>query len=315
MINSADSYDVALLGHYTKDTIVSASGTRVVDGGACNYGANVAARMGLKTAVVTRLAEEDFHVVDALTQMGVDVFARTTPESTCLRLEYPTANVDERVIHVASTAGPFTPAEVKALQARAFLLGASMRGEVGLSVIEELGRKDALLGADVQSFIRVQRDGVLVPEPWPEMEQVMAYLDILKTDAVEAELLTGESDIKIAAQVIAGMGPSEVVLTHRDGLLVHADGQFHEAGFFPKELVGRSGRGDTCVAAYVARRLTASPAEATVWAAAVTSLKMEAEGPFRRDIQEVEDLIRRKYTNARLFLNKYYGRPTQGRQN
>ena len=57
------TYDIALLGHYTKDTIVSASGTRVVDGGACNYGANVAARMGLRTAVVTRLAKADFHIV------------------------------------------------------------------------------------------------------------------------------------------------------------------------------------------------------------------------------------------------------------
>lgn len=289
------TYDVALLGHYTKDTIVSASGTRIVDGGACNYGANVSARMGHKTAVVTRLAREDFHVVDALTQLGVDVFAKATPESTCLRLEYPTSNVDERVIYVTSTAGAFTPAEVNALQARAILIGASMRGEVGTDVLAELDKKDTLLAADVQSFIRVARDGVLVPEAWPEKEQVMSYLDVLKTDAVEAELLTGQSDIKIAAQMMANLGPREIVLTHRDGLLVYANGQFHEAGFFPKELVGRSGRGDTCVAAYVARRLTASPAESTIWAAAVVSLKLEAEGPFRREIGEVEDLIRKRY--------------------
>lgn len=296
MTNSTESYDVAFLGHYTKDTIVSSSGTRVVDGGACNYGANVAARMGLKTAVVTRLAQEDFRVVESLEVLGIDVFARATPQSTCLRLEYPTSNVDERVIYVTSTAGAFTPPEVEGLRAQAILIGASMRGEVGLDVIRALREKDTRLAADVQSFIRVDRDGILVPEPWPEKEQVMAHLDVLKTDAVEAELLTGESDIKVAAKMIANMGPSEIVLTHRDGLLVYAEGEFHAAGFFPEMLIGRSGRGDTCVAAYVSRRLTASPAEATVWAAAVTSLKMEAEGPFRRDVQEAQDLIRRRYT-------------------
>jgi sugar/nucleoside kinase (ribokinase family) len=295
MINEAKTYDVAFLGHYTKDTIVSDAGTRIVDGGACNYGASVAAKMGLKTAVVTRLAEEDFHVVEGLRQLGVEVYARATPKSTCLRLVYPTSNVDERVIHVTSTAGAFTPAEVEALQARAVLIGASMRGEVGLDVIEELSKKDTLLAADVQSFLRVEREGVLVPESWPEKEQVMAHLDVLKTDAVEAELLTGEPDIKVAARMIADMGPSQIVLTHRDGLLVYADGQFHEARFFPKELIGRSGRGDTCVAAYVAKRLAASPAEATIWAAAVASLKMEAEGPFRRDIREVEELVKKRY--------------------
>lgn len=296
MPHTTKMFDVAFLGHYTKDTIVSASGTRVVDGGACNYGANVAARMGLKTAVVTRLAQEDFHVVDELRELGVDVFARATPQSTCLRLKYPTSNVDERVIYVTSTAGAFTPAEVEVLQARGTLIGASMRGEVGLDVIEALGNKETLLAADVQSFLRVERDGILLPEPWPEKDQVMAHLDVLKTDAVEAELLTGESDMKVAAKMIADLGPSEIVLTHRNGLLVYADGQFHETRFFPKELVGRSGRGDTCVAAYVARRLTTSPAEATVWAAAVASLKMEAEGPFRREISEVEDLIRTRYS-------------------
>jgi len=85
------------------------------------------------------------------------------------------------------------------------------------------------------------------------------------------------------------------VLTHRDGLLVLAGNQFHEAGFYPVELVGRSGRGDTCLSAYAAGRLTRSPAEATIWAAAVTSLKMEAEGPFRRDVREVEALIQTRY--------------------
>lgn len=295
MNTTTRTYDIALLGHYTKDTIVSAAGTRVVDGGACNYGANVAIRMGLDVAVITRLAKEDFHVVENLERLGVGVFALETPASTCLRLEYPTSNVDERVIRVTSTAGAFTPAEVREIEAKAFLIGASMRGEVGLDVIRALREKSTIIAADVQSFIRVNDGGVLVAEPWPEKEEVMSQIDVLKTDAVEAELLTGETDIKKAAVMIADMGPREVVLTHRDGLLVYAGGSFHEAGFFPKELVGRSGRGDTSIASYMSKRLSATPARATTWAAAVVSLKMEAEGPFRREISEVEELIRRKY--------------------
>jgi len=294
-MNSTKLYDIALLGHYTQDTIVSASGTRLVDGGAFNYGAHVAARMGLKVAAVTRLARKDFHVADELSRLGVDVFTHASPKSTCLRLEYPTSNVDERVIYVTSTAEAFTPDDVASLQAQAVLIGASMRGEVGLEVIQALGRKETLLAADVQGFIRVERDGKLVHEAWPEKGQVLAHLDVLKTDAVEAKMLTGEADITLAARILADMGPGEIVLTHRNGVLVYAGGQYHEAGFFPKKLVGRSGRGDTCVAAYVAKRLTASPVEATIWAAAVTSLKMESEGPFWREIDEVEDLIRKTY--------------------
>jgi sugar/nucleoside kinase (ribokinase family) len=288
-------YDITFLGHYTKDTIVSASGTRIVDGGAVFYGANVAARMGLKTAVVTRLAREDFRVVEEMERLGVRVFAKVTPKSTCLRLEYPSSNVDERVIRVASNAGPFIPEELEHIGTRTVVIGGSMRGEISLRVMEKLAEKTDRIAADAQSFVRIDREGTLVAAEWPEKQVVLALLHVLKADAVEAELLTGSADIRAAAEILHELGPREIVLTHRDGLLVYDGDRFHEAGFFPKELVGRSGRGDTCIASYVASRLNASPAEAIVWAAALTSLKMEAEGPFRRDIGEVERLIEEKY--------------------
>ncbi|NIO08441.1 MAG: hypothetical protein GTO40_10710 [Deltaproteobacteria bacterium] len=143
--------------------------------------------------------------------------------------------------------------------------------------------------------MRIDRGGTLVYAEWPEMEAVLGSVQVLKTDAVEGELVTGSADIRAAAKRLHELGPREIVLTHRDGVLVYDGDQFHGAGFFPKKIVGRSGRGDTCIAAYMASRLNASPPEATIWAAAVTSLKMEAEGPFRRDISEVERLIEEKY--------------------
>jgi sugar/nucleoside kinase (ribokinase family) len=297
MESTAKFYDIAFIGHYTKDTIVSASGIRIVDGGAFNYGANVAARMGLKVAAVTHLAKDDFHVVEKLKRLGVDVFAHISPQSTCLHLEYPTSNLDERVIYVTNSAGPFTPAEIEKIQARAIVVGASMREEISLEVIKELAKKKTVLTADVQSFIRINDNGKLVPKEWPEKQPILSHLDILKTDAVEAEMLVGETNLYKAAQKIHDLGPREVVITHHDGLLVYAEGNFYEEDFFPKKLIGRSGRGDTCIASYAAKRLNASPQEATIWAAAVTSLKMEAEGPFQRTMKEVNDLIQNKYRN------------------
>jgi sugar/nucleoside kinase (ribokinase family) len=288
-------FDIAFLGNYTKDTIVSAAGLRLIDGGAFNYGAHVAARMGLRVAAITRLAAEDWRVVDALTASGVDVFAEPTPASTCLRLEYPTSNPDERVIYVASSAGAFEPDQVAGIEARAFVLCPSFRGEVTIEVIQALAAKRIPIAADVQGWVRVVRDGKLAFEDWPDADEYLAHVAVLKTDAVEAEELTGQADIRQAARLLADKGPDEIVLTHRHGLLVLASGQYHEAEFYPKELVGRSGRGDTCLSAYTARRSSATPGEATRWAAAVTSLKMEAEGPFQRDIRDVEKLIAQRY--------------------
>ena len=289
-------FDIVIIGNYTKDTIVSALGTSHVDGGGFNYGAHVTSMMGLKTATVTRLAKEDSHVVKALQQLGIEVFVTFTPKSTNMRLFYPTSNVDERILSVTSTAGSFTPEEVEHLHAKLFLINASTRGEVDINVIKALRQKDALLAADVQGFIRIiESDGVLTYEKWDQMQHVLSYIDILKTDAVEAEMLVGENDIKKAAQKISNMGPKEIVLTHRNGLLVYADGRYYEADFFPQKLIGRSGRGDTCIAAYAAKRLTNMPNDATIWAAAVTSLKLETEGPINRNIEEVNALIKNMY--------------------
>ena len=44
------SHDVLFLGNYTKDTIATPEATRTVHGGAFYYGANVACRLGLRTA-------------------------------------------------------------------------------------------------------------------------------------------------------------------------------------------------------------------------------------------------------------------------
>lgn len=289
-------YDVVLIGNYTKDTAVYPSGTRYMDGGGFNYGAHVASMMGLKTATITRLAREDSHVVDALTEIGVDVIPYYSRESTHMHLFYPITNVDQRVLTVKSVADPFTPAQVRGPKARITLLNASTRGEIDLEVVKEIRLKETLLVADLQGFIRVVTpDGTLEYKEWPEKNEILSMVDVLKTDVVEGEFLTGEKDKKIQAKMLADLGPKEVVLTHRNGVLVFAGGRYHEATFTYKKLVGRSGRGDTCISSYVCRRLTASPEESTVWAAAVTSLKMEAEGPIKRKIGEVEDHIRNHY--------------------
>ncbi|MBL7183641.1 MAG: hypothetical protein ISS50_04235 [Anaerolineae bacterium] len=296
-------FDIAFVGHYTKDTIVLPHETKTVKGGAFYYGAHVVVKMGLRAAVITRLAKEDFGVVEDLSRMGVEVFATPTAQSTSLKLVYPTQDLDHRTIHNVGFAGPFTPAEVAPVQARAFHIGASVRGEVPLEVIKALAQKETRVSLDVQGFLRVnpstssghRRGGKLVHEDWLEAAQVLELVDVLKADAVEAEVLTGRKDLREAAKALAEFGPREVVLTHGKGVLVYADDHFHSAPFWTREMKGRTGRGDTCTAAYLGKRLTASPAEATIWAAALTSLKMEAVGPFNREIGEVEELIRERY--------------------
>ena len=292
------NYDVLYVGNYTKDTIVSPTGTRYVDGGAVNYAAHAAAKLGSNVAVVTSLSKEDDHVVKKFIQAGVDCYPVYSNQSTLMKLEYPTTDPDIRTLSVTAVAEAITAKDVEDVNARAAVIGSSLRGEVGIDVIRALKDKNMLVAADMQGFVRVLRGVELKYETWDEMRSTLAVVDVVKSDAVEAEFLTGETDIYKAAKFYADMGPKEIVLTHKDGLLIYEDGKYHEMGFYPARLDGRSGRGDTCVGTYVAKRLSMDPREAGIWAAAVTSLKMENLGPFDRSISEVEAFIHARYNHG-----------------
>lgn len=69
----------------------------------------------------------------------------------------------------------------------------------------------------------------------------------------------------------------------------------YEQPFVPSEMRGRCGRGDTCVGSYQWRRLSADAEDSTRWAAELTSLKLEAEGPIQRSRADLENLIRARY--------------------
>lgn len=298
MTSNKEAFDIVMVGNYTKDTIITPQGTRYVDGGAMNYAAHAAVHLGFKTAVVTRLAEEDRRVLDKLKLAGVTCYPEFTPTSTCVTLEYKTDNVDQRNLYVTATAGAITPQQMAVMDPRAAVIGSTLRGEVNLDVFEYLHDRKVLLAADVQGFVRVLDGQTIVYAPWEEMPDYLSFVDILKSDAVEAEYLTGERDIEKAARYFAALGPREIVLTHQNGVLIHADGKDHHFGFFPATMIGRSGRGDTCLGSYTAMRLKKPAEEAGRWAAAVTSLKMEALVPFNRTIDEVEAFILDKYPNG-----------------
>jgi sugar/nucleoside kinase (ribokinase family) len=294
-MHSDKTYDLICVGNYTKDTIITPSGVTYVDGGAINYAAHAAYRLGVKVAVVTRLAEEDRRVVERFNSTGIDCYVTYTPASTTMKLEYPTNDPDIRNLSVASTAGAISPEQIDGIQTKAAVIGSSFRGEVGMDIIHALKEKNIFLGADMQGFVRVLQGNNLRYETWEEMQTTLRYIDVLKSDAVEAEFLTGESDIHKAALIFSKMGPEEIVLTHKDGVLIYSEGQFYTLGFYPRSLIGRSGRGDTCIGTYMSMRLKMNPYEAGIWAAAVTSLKMEKLGTFDRPIDDVIALIAEKY--------------------
>ena len=287
------TYDITLIGNYTKDTIVTTAETKYVDGGGFNYGAHAAIALGAKTAAITRLKNNDQHVVDNLTNIGVDVYPSFTDESTHVELIYTGDDFDDRTLIMPKSAGSFTSEQFLNIESKIFLVNASIRDEFKLGTLLDLKKKGSLIGIDLQGFIRTRdSNNVLNNSTWEEKKEALAITHYLKADGVEAEFLTGESDLVTAAKILKSYGPKEIIITHKDGVLVYDGNQVYQEPFMLDKIIGRSGRGDTCGASYVYMRLTLDPGQSIKWAAAATSLKMESDTPLKKSKQEIEDRVK-----------------------
>jgi sugar/nucleoside kinase (ribokinase family) len=287
---SAPIVDIMMLGHFARDRLVVDGRGEVASGGAVYYGSVALRRIGVSVAVVTRLHPDDFPRLEELRREGVQVFATPAPETSGIENIYDSADMERRICRPLGFAGPFRPQDIPELAAQIYLIAPIIAGEVDLSLLESLaGRGPVAL--DVQGFVRVREGNELVFRDWPEKNRGLARVTYLKMDRAEAELLSGLADLQAAARQIAACGPHEVVITHSGGILVYAEGQMYQAPFTSRSLAGRTGRGDTCFAAYLGRRLSSSPAEACRFAAAVTTLKQEHPGPWRGTLADVEALL------------------------
>jgi sugar/nucleoside kinase (ribokinase family) len=97
------------------------------------------------------------------------------------------------------------------------------------------------------------------------------------------------------------------MVTHNSEVIVLVEGRIYRAPFTSSNLSGRTGRGDTTFASYLARRQTSGPDESVRFAAALCSIKMESPGPFAGTIDQV---LERMEMDGRANRIHVYKRPT-----
>ena len=279
-------FDIAMIGHLTIDIIRVNNTKTEIPGGAVYFSSIAAAASGADVLVRTRIAEKETVYLSEMTNAGVTVNNLGSKNTVCMNLNY-SDDMETREITVSNLADPFILEDVKNIDASIFHLAGLIRGDFQDDMISYLSKKGDV-ALDVQSVLRCEKDSKLFFEDWVDKKKYLPLITYLKTDAAEAEILTGESDRYKAAEILFSWGVKEVIITHMSELLVY-DGTFHRSPFTMKNITGRSGRGDTCFASYLAWRKDHNIDESTKYAAALTSIKMESPGAFSGTIQDVKN--------------------------
>lgn len=295
-------YDIIIAGHISKDIIVEFGGgeTRLL-GGALVYSAITAARAGAKVLAITKAAAEDAASLDFMRGEGsLDLIVGKSAASTSILNVFKSADHERRDVTLHSAAEPFTAADIPTDASAPIIdLAGLFVGELPDTLIEELSGR-AAIAVDAQGLLRTAMPNKTMKFfDWANKKRYLPMVTYFKTDAAEAEILTGLSDREAAARALADIGrrkdgtAPEIMVTHNTEVLVLADGRIHRAPFTPANLSGRTGRGDTTFAAYLTHRLAHEPGEAVRFAAALCSIKMEKPGPFSGTLDAVHERMER----------------------
>ena len=102
---------------------------------------------------------------------------------------------------------------------------------------------------------------------------------MVKLDVVEAEILTGTTDLEQAAVIVEDWGCPEIIITRSDGVFARYKGKTYYERFSHRNSQGRTGRGDTTTGSYLVRRLDHG-VEDSLKFAEPASIKMEMSGSF-----------------------------------
>ena len=283
-------FDIVFVGHMCYDEITPYRGRTVVaPGSAVLCGAVAAARIGQKVAVVTRMAPADEGILKPFEELGIETFSASAPETSYSVVIHPSENVDERILRLEKSAGFFALEDMPAIAARNLHLAGISDQEFTLSFIRGLRDRGYELSADMQSFVRQVDPATrnIHFKDVPIKRDIAALMSKLKLDVVEAEVLTGTDDLEEAAKQFESWGCPETVITRADGVLARVRGKTYFEKFTNRSTVGRTGRGDTTFAAYLARRNDHDVPESLKFAAALVSIKMEKPGPFQGTLDDV----------------------------
>jgi sugar/nucleoside kinase (ribokinase family) len=214
------------------------------------------AKMGVRTAVVGRVGGDVFGrvVADLLRTSGVDISAlRVSPGAdTSQTLIVNVAGQDRRFIHTFGANSDFSAADIPldhATRCRILYLG-------GYLLMPQVHPKEL-----AEVFAAVRRAGgqtvldVVTPGPaeyLARLEPLLPHVDVFLPNNQEAELITGERDPLLQAELFHRLGAGTAVVTlGGDGAVLVNDRLRLRAGVYPVTFVDGSGGGDAFDAGYI----------------------------------------------------------------
>ncbi|SFD60990.1 Sugar or nucleoside kinase, ribokinase family [Chitinophaga sp. CF118] len=281
-------FDICCIGHITLDTVITTRTVVKMAGGTSFYFSNAIRNMDVSYMLVTSLAKKEMYIVDELRKNGIDISVVPSKNTVYFENRY-TENLEDRTQRVSQTADPITVQQLQNIDAAIYHLGPLLAEDIPVDVIKLLAGK-GIVSLDAQGYLRTVQNEQVLPVDWPAKKEALKYVDILKANEYELEVLTGVKDVSTGAKILAEWGVKEVVVTLGSmGSVILKDNVFYSIPpYIPGNFADTTGCGDTYMAGYLCERHKgAGPQQAGEFASAMAGLKVNASGPFTGTREDV----------------------------
>ena len=305
---AGSTFDVCVIGHVVWDRNFYGSLERKPQpGGVAYYAAMTYCRLGLRTAVVTKVAaKDDQSLLTELRSAGVEVFNLPTKSTTSFENHYSADNFDVRVQRIGSRAEVIRLTEMPDIQVETVHFGPLTPDDIELDVMVRGLSLCSTIALDAQGLVREVVDGAVVAKERVDHGHWLRFVDVLKVDSQELLIYAGLASPSNAIRGLLDWGVDELVVTKggQGSTVFRAGDSFPIDAIRPRRSVDVTGCGDTFLAAYMAKRMTSDDIEECgEFASAAASINLECSGPFKgaeKDVQrKLEARVREEHTGAR----------------
>ncbi|MFW9795122.1 MAG: PfkB family carbohydrate kinase [Candidatus Thorarchaeota archaeon] len=279
--------EIIIVGHLSRDLIVTPETRREVLGGGPAYAMIAPAIGAFGAGIITKVGKDfDREYQKTLVSSGLDLsgFAVEGDCTTRFINEYDEHGTRIQRVEALAPTIHSTDFGDEHYSAKIVHFSPLTPDEIDPACYEHARVEGALTSLDVQGYLRkISDDGVVSPRNWHTYDQILKKVDVVKFHDSELKLTdTSESELSAVSHILE-LGPIIVIVTkdHRGSTIYTRNSQVDIPLVLSKTQVDSTGCGDTYSIGFLMEYMrSADVSRAGLFAATCSSFNAETFGPY-----------------------------------
>ena len=297
--------ELVVVGHLSRDLIITPETTREVLGGGTAYAMLAPAIGAFGTGIISKVGldfNEAYKISLISSGLNLTGLYYEGNQTTRFVNEY---NADgERTQRVEALAQQIKPSDFTDTHSQASIIHFSPLScnEIDKECYEIAREEGALTSLDVQGYLRSITDDCLVTsQNWPESDEILGLVDVVKLHDSELTTINADESELSAVSHILDLGPRIVIVTrdYRGSTIYTRNTQVDIPLVLSNAQVDSTGCGDTYAIGFLLEYIrSANVSRAGLFAATCSSYNVETMGPYDMPDRVMIETRMRPYLQA-----------------